>query len=52
MKAAYEEVTADLRAMVAARMAANQVEMFACPEEMEANVSSEKMEATNLGATL
>jgi hypothetical protein len=38
MKAAFEELTADLKAMVAARMDANEAEMLACPEEMEANV--------------
>jgi hypothetical protein len=52
MKAAYEELGADLKAMVAARVAANQAEMLACPEEMEANVSSKETEATNLEATL
>jgi hypothetical protein len=49
---ANAEMKADLRATVAARMAANQAEMLACPEEMEANMSSEEMEATNLEATL
>jgi hypothetical protein len=46
------ELKADLKAMVTAQMATNQAEMLACPEEMEADVSSEETEATNLEARL
>jgi hypothetical protein len=54
MKTAYEELTADLKVMVA-RMAANQAEMLACPDNSEADVitleeSSEEMDATRLEA--
>jgi hypothetical protein len=38
--------------MTATRMAAKQAEMLACPEEMEADVSSEEMEATKMEASL
>jgi hypothetical protein len=33
-----------------ARMSANQAEMLACPEEMEANVSSEETECYEFGS--
>jgi polyribonucleotide nucleotidyltransferase len=41
LKAAYEELEADLKATVAARTAPNQAEILACPEEMKVDVSSE-----------
>jgi hypothetical protein len=55
MKAAYEELTADLKAMLA-RMTANQAELLDYPDNSEADVitseeSSEELEATNMKAT-